>query len=287
VEAGRREQDGVMAAAAHVSAQVTGADRAPSPAARGRQATPFQAMLHRPVCVFDEDPDLLDGVEPAEAASLRRDGVARAAQLAKGPWTPRRMVPEHFAGYLGLLVLDGVMTSSIEIDGLASPELIGPGDLLRPWDDDGAQASLPHETTWSVLEPVTLAILDPRFARTVGRCPQVSAALLRRASRRARWLSFRLAIAQVRRTDGRLLMLMWHLADRYGRITPDGVVLPLPLTHALLAQLVRMRRPSVSTALARLSREGHVRRRPDGTWQLGQQPPDIVALRRTPLAELV
>jgi hypothetical protein len=33
-------------------------------------------------------------------------------------------------------------------------------------------------------------------------------------------------------------MLLWHLAERSGHVSPRGVVLPLPLTHAVLGSLV-------------------------------------------------
>jgi predicted GNAT family acetyltransferase len=32
-----------------------------------------------------------------------------------------------------------------------------------------------------------------------------------------------MAIAHYPRIDRRLLMLMWHLADRWGRVTPNGI----------------------------------------------------------------
>ncbi len=54
-----------------------------------------------------------------------------------------------------------------------------------------------------------------------------------------------------------MLLLLWHLADRSGRVTPDGIHLPLRLSHDLLSDLVASRRPSVTTGLARLKREGH------------------------------
>jgi CRP/FNR family cyclic AMP-dependent transcriptional regulator len=56
----------------------------------------------------------------------------------------------------------------------------------------------------------------------------------------------------------RLALLLWHLAARWGRVEPGGIRLPLPLTHQLLGRLVGAERPSVSHALARLSRAGLV-----------------------------
>jgi CRP/FNR family transcriptional regulator, cyclic AMP receptor protein len=90
---------------------------------------------------------------------------------------------------------------------------------------------------------------------------------------RSRTLAVNMAIAHYQRTDRRLLLLLWHLADRWGRVTPEGIRLPLPVTHQLLADLVAARRPSVSSGLQRLAREGLVSRAGDG-WVLHGEPPD-------------
>jgi CRP-like cAMP-binding protein len=70
-------------------------------------------------------------------------------------------------------------------------------------------------------------------------------------------------------------MLFWDLADRYGRVHPDGVHLDLPLTHEALSHLAGARRPSVSGALTRLAAAGHLER--DGRrWVLRGEPPAVV-----------
>lgn len=122
--------------------------------------------------------------------------------------------------------------------------------------------------SWRVLRPATLAVLDERFAALAGCRPSIIAALLARSTRRARWLGLHLAIAQARQAEARLPMLFWHLAGRWGRMTPEGVALPLPLTHALLADLVCLHRPTTSTALQRLTRAGEIARRRDRGWLL-------------------
>jgi hypothetical protein len=62
------------------------------------------------------------------------------------------------------------------------------------------------------------------------------------------------------------------LAERWGRVTPDGVLLPLTLSHRMLGQLIGARRPTVSTALGALTRAGEVSRRMDGGWLLCGSP---------------
>jgi hypothetical protein len=55
-------------------------------------------------------------------------------------------------------------------------------------------------------------------------------------------------------------------------VTGEGVVVPLTLSHRLLGELVGARRPTVTTALASLDREGKLRRRSDATWLLTGEP---------------
>jgi hypothetical protein len=85
---------------------------------------------------------------------------------------------------------------------------------------------------------------------------------------RSRWLTFHLAICHVRSLPQRILLAMWHFADRWGRVSPDGVIVPVRLPHRMLAQLVGARRPSVTTALAALRSEGRLEERADGSWLL-------------------
>ena len=75
-------------------------------------------------------------------------------------------------------------------------------------------------------------------------------------------------------------MLLWHLAARWGRVRSDGTVLRVRLTHAVLADLVAARRPTVTTALSDLARRGLVKT--DGeTWVLsGEAPGDLLTTAR-------
>jgi hypothetical protein len=221
------------------------------------------------VRIFEVEPGLLDGLDVRSAEFLRRRAFAPKLWVEEGPWEPpsddtlRR-------GSFGLLLVDGLMVRTVSLEGRRCPELVGAGDLLRPWDDlDG---SLPHAHSWTALERTSLAVLDERFSAAVCRWPGVMVQLLDRTVQRSRWLAFCLAIAHVRHADVRLRLLFWHLADRWGRVTPQGVHLPLRLTHEMLAELSCMQRPTASTAITALSRRGEVARRPDGTWLLTGSP---------------
>jgi CRP/FNR family transcriptional regulator, cyclic AMP receptor protein len=58
----------------------------------------------------------------------------------------------------------------------------------------------------------------------------------------------------------RVLSKLLQLARKFGRVTPDGVRLDLPLTHQLLADSVAAARETVSIALGELQRVGAVQR---------------------------
>ena len=164
----------------------------------------------------------------------------------------------------------------------ASAELLAAGDLLRPWQHDGAGGVLAFEMEWRIVAAVRLAALDLRWATRMAPYPSVAAELTGRALDRSRRLATLMAISQQPRLDQRVWLLFWELADRHGTVHPDGVHLRLRLTHEVISHLVAARRPSVSAALTRLAKRG-VLRRHGPEWVLTGPPPDAAAV--TPRTE--
>jgi CRP-like cAMP-binding protein len=222
--------------------------------------------------LLEAQPDLADGLSAEDEAQARRHVVALLETVPPGPWEPAETYG-HDPAFLGLLMIDGMMARDVELGGRRCSELLGPGDLLRPWDyDENELPSVPSESAWTVLEPSRLAVLDGRFARVACRWPEFVARLIGRTLRRSRWLAILLTISSMPRVDARVQALLWHLADRWGRVTLDGVVVPVRLTHDMIGRLVGAHRPSVTTALSELAREGRVARIPAG-WLLRGDPP--------------
>jgi hypothetical protein len=227
--------------------------------------------------VLNEDPDLYDAVPVADRERAAVEVTARVETLDMGLWDEPDSPEAHRDGF-GLLVLEGMLARRVTLGRFDCTELLGQGDLLRPWNFTGSFASVPSKVTWNVVQPVRMARLDRHFALTVSPWPEIGSSLMDRIVQRARWLAFQLAVCHVVRVDTRLLLMMWHFADRWGRMTKDGARISLPVTHGVLASVVGARRPSVTTALGRLQDKGVIERLPDGAWLLLGAPPEDYAL---------
>jgi CRP/FNR family transcriptional regulator, cyclic AMP receptor protein len=223
------------------------------------------------VALLEADPSLGAYLEPANLHAARREAFAPTMQLAQGPWHWEQ-VQMHPGNSLGMLVLDGILTRRQDVGELSFVELLGEGDLLRPWTSEES-TTLAGAASWQVLSPARIALLDRDFALRTRHWPGIAAALLERSSLRSRALVIALAIHGAVRVRDRLLLMLWHLADRFGHVTPRGTVLPISLTHEALAQLIGARRSPVTVALGELRREGLVRREPRGMWLLSGEPP--------------
>jgi CRP/FNR family transcriptional regulator, cyclic AMP receptor protein len=68
-----------------------------------------------------------------------------------------------------------------------------------------------------------------------------------------------LALASSHHMD-RLRQKLLQLARDHGRVGPDGIVLQLPITHELLAEMIGSARETVTRALDALEQEGFLRR---------------------------
>ncbi len=229
------------------------------------------------VVLLDADPDLAEGIRPAELDVARRRAVANVIEIDPPAWNPETVVQASEPGWLGLFQLDGLMLRRVRVGKRAACELFGPGDVIRPWDADGEYDPLPISLDWIVLRPTRLAVLDTAFALRVARWPAISGRVCGRIAERARHLALTQAITHLPRAHPRLLMLFWILADRWGTVSSDGVRVTLPLTHETLAMLVGSRRPTVTIALQRLARAGLLTRERNNRWLLTHRAVELMA----------
>lgn len=220
------------------------------------------------VSLLDVDPDLGEGLRPQEFEQVSRVAVARVLALEPPGWEAAMVSEEADSSWLGLLITDGLLVRCVDVGRRGSCELFGPGDILRPWDADGEYAPLVVGVSWRVLVPTRLAVLDGAFAARMARWPTLHAQLLSRVARRARHLALVQAVTHLPRIHTRLVLLFWLLAERWGRFSPEGVRVELPLTHEVLALLVGAQRPSVTVALQRLAQADLLLRPARDRWLL-------------------
>src|SRR4051794_6356864 len=221
--------------------------------------------------LLELDPELGQLLTPDRVEAAERELRVRVTTFGVGEWDGGRLAnadPTH----LGLLIAEGVLAREVVLGDTVSTELMGPGDIIRPWHLEGPPELLPLAVRWNALSGIRLGLIDRRAAAMLGRYPEVSAVIVDRLSERAQRLAVTQAISQLNRVDRRLLALFWHLAERWGRVARDGIAVPLVLSHRLIGELVGARRPTVSTALGELAREGQLMRREDGTWLLTGEP---------------
>lgn len=214
--------------------------------------------------LLDLDPELAGQLEAPVRLHARPAATAVTFKLEPRQFELKRWL-EAVGDGPGLLVLSGALVGYARVAGRVVAELVGRGDLLQA--EHGEAEFVCCEYSWRVLERARLAILDAAFAERVKPWPQITQALFHRAERRLHHLAVQRAIAAHPRLDVRLLLLLWHLAGRWGKPEPGGVRLPLPLTHELLGRLIAAERPSVSHALKRLADAGLIKGGVDG-WHL-------------------
>lgn len=235
------------------------------------------------VAILEADPSLGAHLEPTSLLAAKREAFAPMLKLDRGRWDWARTSLEPGNSF-GMLVLDGMLSRRQDVGDLSFVEILGEGDLLRPWTSEES-TTLANAASWRVMAPTRVALLDRDFTLRTRHWPEIAAALLERTTLRSRALVITLAIHGAVRVKDRLLLMLWHLADRWGHVTPRGTVLPIALTHESLAQLIGARRSPVTVALGELRREGLVEREQRGRWLLSGDPPLEVALTRRKAAE--
>lgn len=206
--------------------------------------------------LLDADPELAEEFDVRRRVAARQLATARVLQMGVGDCDLEASFRSAALGP-GLLILDGLVVFETRTSDRVAAELVGSGDLLQapelPTDE-----LLERSCDWRALRPTRFALLDGDFVDRVRPFPQISRALLRRACRRTADLDVLRAITSQPRLEVRLVLLLWHLAARWGRVEPAAVRLCLPLTHRLIGHLVAAERPSVSHALKRLAHAGLV-----------------------------
>ena len=134
------------------------------------------------------------------------------------------------------MIVEGVVLK-MTLASRSAFDLLGPGDVLarpltaaRQIESRAISRDLAHGR-------VVLAALDHRFRQggaTVARVADVLHDQLGRQTHRA---SIHLAMLHLPLVEDRLVALFADLAERFGRMTADGILIDVRLTHEIIGQL--------------------------------------------------
>ena len=185
-------------------------------------------------------------------------------ELGPGRWPTETLRADGDA--LAALVVRGVGTREITIAGRRSAELLGPGDVFHPWSS--SNPVVPSTSRWASGSRAVIAVLDGRFVAAARRWPGLFGVIHERLADQLDRGTARAAIMALPRVEQRVLGVFWLLAERWGKVRPDGVTLELGLTHELIGQLIGAQRPTVSLALQALAHDGLLARTARGAWLL-------------------
>ncbi len=223
-------------------------------------------MTRDRVSLVEVVPELADRLSGAALEDASHTVLLKTVRVEPGEFC----LPEIYAQagaqppVVGAVVVGGLVSSAMDLGGRTCTRLHGPGDLLSIPE---ASDLLPATATQVAGDGVTLATLDRSFAIAQTRWPALGLALLEHALIQGQRGMLQQAISQLPRVEDRLMATLSVLAERWGRVGPQGVVVELPLTHELLGRMVGSRRSTVTIGLRALVEDGSLRL-DDGRWVL-------------------
>jgi len=223
--------------------------------------------------LLDVCPSLGAGLSEEERFEARPELRVPTVALRRGDWDDDLSEPGGF----GVLLLEGALLRHIAAGRRQSIEVLIAGDLVRPWQKDPASFV---DSSFSVLKESRVAVLEEDFIQRACRWPALIDALFERTTRRARSNATQATINSSTGIYLRVLFSFWHLAERCGVETESGIVVPLPLTHQLVSELVGAQRSSVSAALSRLAAAGALRRTEENGWILHPSSANLLPVTR-------
>src|SRR4051794_41571218 len=171
------------------------------------------------ISIVDADPDLAEQLDDAALERARHEALTRVQHLSPGEWDVAGAL-EPDVHHRGFLIVDGLLSREVNVLGRHCIELIGPGDVMRPWSWDEAGSHVQAEVGWEVLEETRLAVLDHALVTRINPWPQLGVELFNRGTRRAHHLAVALAIAHHPRGEGPLAPTPWPPARRRGQGEP-------------------------------------------------------------------
>ena len=100
--------------------------------------------------LLELDPDLGQLLTDDRLEAAKRELRVRVTGFPVGEWDGGRLA-EADPTHLGLLVVEGVLAREVVLGDTVSTELLGPGDIIRPWHIEGPPQLLPLAIRWNAL----------------------------------------------------------------------------------------------------------------------------------------
>lgn len=185
------------------------------------------------------------------------------------------VIGTQIPGAFDFLIVDGLVLKETTLARRAALELLGPGDLLAPPLTAARQIESRAVSRYLAHGRASLAAIEVHFRYAAVRWPGIADFLHDRLARQTHHASMHLAMLHLPRIADRVTALFADLAERFGRVTADSILIDLRLTHDLIGGLVGGRRSTVTLALQELASQGLVERLDDDRWKLS---PAIIAL---------
>ena len=196
---------------------------------------------------------LFSALDPEGAAALRASLVAQ--DLAKG----EVIFSEGQPGDQMYVIVEGkVKLGQTSSDGRESLlGVLAPGEMFGELSlfDPGLRTS----TATALTDSIVLALGNDQLRPWLSGRPEVAAALLQALARRIRRTNEAMADLVFSDVPGRVAKALMELGEKFGEITPDGLLVTHDMTQEELAQLVGASRETVNKALADFAQRGWIR----------------------------
>lgn len=194
-------------------------------------------------------------------ASLDAEAAAALRASMTEQTTPRGTVifaEGQIGDHMYVIVEGKVKLGHASPDGRESlMAVLGPGEIFGELSlfDPGPRAA----SATALTDARVLALGNTSLRSWLAGRPEVAEALLAALARRLRRNNETLGDLVFSDVPGRVAKALLDLADKFGEVTPDGILVKHDLTQEELAQLVGASRETVNKALADFAQRGWLR----------------------------
>lgn len=190
----------------------------------------------------------VEGAAALRASLVERNVVKGEVLFAEGEPGDRMYVIVEGKVKLGQTSVDG-RESLLAVLGPA--EMFGELSLFDP----GTRTS----TATALTDAIVLGLGNDQLRPWLAGRPEVAAALLQALARRLRRTNEAMADLVFSDVPGRVAKALMELGEKFGTITPEGLMVTHDMTQEELAQLVGASRETVNKALADFAQRGWIR----------------------------